>query len=123
VVNIPAFMRRKCGTGRTYRFEEDLSRVAKNEGETKDDGGKRDERRQGVGAVEDKQTEEDDDDKCDTEQDCVQFCQSRTCILHTVDESLSLLINPLDGFSHLFLGDIGVTVFIEYRKRSMLPIK
>lgn len=31
-------------TGRTYRFEEHLSRVAENEGETKDDRGERDER-------------------------------------------------------------------------------
>jgi len=55
------------GTSGTYRFEENLSRVSENERETENDCSERDERRQGVGAIEDEQTEEDDNDQCDGE--------------------------------------------------------
>ena len=37
--------------------------MAKNEGETEDDSGERNERCQGVGTIEDKQAEENNDDK------------------------------------------------------------
>jgi hypothetical protein len=51
VVNIPAFLRGERGMDRTYRFEADLSRVAEN-GETEDDSGERDERRQVLARLE-----------------------------------------------------------------------
>lgn len=95
--------------------------MTENEGETEDDGGERNERRQSVGTIEDEQREEGNDHKCNSEQNRVQFRKSRACVLYAGDQSLSLSVDPLDGLPHLFLGDVGVTVFVEYIKRGLLP--
>ena len=106
--------------GGTYRFEKDLSRVTENEGETEDDRGERYERRQGVRRIEDEEGDEHDDDKCDSEEDRIQFRESRTRVLYAVDEGLSFLVNSLDCLSHLFLADVTVSVLVKYFKCGVL---
>ena len=107
--------------GETHRFEKNLSRATKDEGKTEDDCSERYKRCQGVRRIENEKADKHGDDECDTEEDCVQFCKRGARVFYACDESLSFFIDSLDGLSHLFLGDIAVTVLVEYLKRSMLP--
>jgi hypothetical protein len=97
--------------------------VTENEGETEDNCGKRYERRQCVGTVEDEKADEHNDNEPNTEEDCVQLCESRARVFYARNESFSFFVNSLDGFSHLFLGNVSVAVLVEYRECSVLPVR
>lgn len=71
----------KRGKRSANRVEQRLGRITENERETKDDGRKRNKRRQSVFSVEDKQTHEDDSNKSNGKQDRVQFGYSGAGVL------------------------------------------
>ena len=106
----------------THRVEQRLRRVTEDKREADDDSGKRHERCNGVVAVEDEQTDEDEDENSHGEQDSVELRHRRTDILQAGCQRLPLAVNTPDSFTHLTLRDVTVTILVEQCERSMLDM-